>query len=223
MDSCKLYLASAYLPYINKNYLLSLDRHDYSNFNDYSKFNCNRHDYSNFNAENVVTEVQETLDNLPISQNNPCETLDSGILMLEQCLNEQAPIKKLSKAKHILSHKPWITPCLLQSIKTKNKLYRALVRSGFSSQKAHAKYKKYRNKVTHLLEMSKRNYYQSQFLSCRNDSGKMWKLINTLTSSKENVRALQRNYLTLSNQTTQAIHKSCPIYSTPTLSQLDSN
>ena len=46
----------------------------------------------------------------------------SGILILEQCLNEQAPIKKLSKAKQKLSHKPWITPCLLKSIKTKNRL-----------------------------------------------------------------------------------------------------
>ena len=55
---------------------------------------CNGHDYSNFNAENFVTEVQEALDNLPINQSNPCETLDSGILILEQCLNEQAPIKK---------------------------------------------------------------------------------------------------------------------------------
>jgi len=44
--------------------------------------------------------------------------------------------------------------------------------------------KKYRNKVTYLLEINKRNYYLSQFLSCRNDSGKMWKLINSLTSSK---------------------------------------
>ena len=39
------------------------------------------------------------LDNLRINQSNPCETLDSGILMLGQRLNEQAPIKKLSKAK----------------------------------------------------------------------------------------------------------------------------
>ena len=107
---------------------------------------CNRHDYSNFNAKNFVTEVQEASDNLPINQNNPCETLDSGILMLEQCLNEQATIKKLSKAKQKLSYKPWITPCLLKPIKTKNRLYRALVRSGFRSQKAYAKYKKYRNK-----------------------------------------------------------------------------
>ena len=104
-----------------------------------------------------MTEVQEALDDLPINQSNPCETLDSGILMLEQCLNEQAPINKLSKAKQKLSHKPWITPCLLKSIKTKNGLYRALVRSGFS-QKACAKYKKYTNKVTHLLEINKKIY-----------------------------------------------------------------
>ena len=145
---------------------------------------CNRHDYSNFNAENFVTDVQEASDNLPINQSNPRETLDSGILMLEQCVNEQAPMKKLSKAKQKLSHKPWIAPCLLKSIKTKNRLYRALVRSGFSSQKAYAKYKKYRNKVTHFLEINKKSYYQSQFLSCWNNSGKMWKLINSLISSK---------------------------------------
>ena len=68
--------------------------------------------------------------------------------------------------------------------------------SGFSSQKAYAKYKKYRNKVTHLLEIHKKSYYQSQFLSCRNDSGKMWKLINSLISSKEKSSCPQRNYLT---------------------------
>ena len=66
-----------------------------------------------------------------------------------------------------------------------NRLYRALVRSGFSSQKAYAKYKKYRNEVTHLLEINKKSSYQSQFLSCQNDSGKMWKLINSLIISKE--------------------------------------
>ena len=89
----------------------------------------------------------------------------SGILILEQCLNEQAPIKKLSKAKQKLSHKPWITPCLLRSINTKNRLYRALVRSSFSSQKAYAKHKKYRNKVTHLLEINKKAIISHNSLS----------------------------------------------------------
>ena len=66
----------------------------------------------------------------------------------------------------------------------KTVLYRALVRSRFKNQNVHEKYKKYRNKVTHLLEESKRNYYQSQFLSCENDSKKMWKLINNQLGSK---------------------------------------
>ena len=95
--------------------------------------------------------------------------------------------------------------------------------SGFSSQKAYAKYKKYRNKVTHLLEIHKKSYYQSQFLSCRNDSGKMWKLINSLISSKEKSSCPPEKLFDPINQTTQAIQKSCPIYSTPSLSQLDSN
>ena len=43
---------------------------------------------------------------------------------------------------------------------------------------------KIRNKVTHQLEISKRKYYQSQFLGCGNDSAKVWKLINTLTKSQ---------------------------------------
>jgi len=65
------------------------------------------------------------------------------------------------------------------------RLYRALVRSGFSSQKACAKYQMYGNKLTLLLEINKRNYCQSQCLSFRKDSAKMWKLINSINSSKE--------------------------------------
>jgi len=90
-----------------------------------------------------------------------------GILLLKQYLREQALVKLLTKSKKRLAHKPWITTGLLASIKTKNSLYRALVQSRFKNQNAQEKYK---NKVTHLLEESKRNYYQSQFLSCETDS-----------------------------------------------------
>jgi len=135
-----------------------------------------KHDYSKFDSETFVTKVQETSNQLQIDQNKPSEALDLGIL----CLKEQAPPKQQTKSKKRLAHKPWITTGLLRSIKTKNNLYRALVCSRFKNQNAHEKYKKYRNKVTHLLEESKRNYYQSQILSCGNVSKKMWNLINNL-------------------------------------------
>jgi len=184
---------------------------------------CNRHDYSKFNAENFLTEVQEALDNLPINQSNPCETLDSGILILEQCLNEQAPIKKLSKAKQKLSHKPWITPCFLKSINTKNRLYRALVRSGFSSQKAYAKYKSTGIKLLIYWKSTKKAIISHNSCLVEMILGKCRSSLIPLLFLKKKVRAPQRSYLTLSNQTTQAIQKSCPIFSTPTLSQLDSS
>ena len=41
-------------------------------------------------------------------------------------------------------------------------------------------YKRYRNQLTHLLVLSKTEYYQCQFLIARSDSAKTWKLINTL-------------------------------------------
>ena len=41
-----------------------------------------------------------------------------------------------------------------------------------------------RNKVNHQLEISKRKYYQSQFLEFGNVSAKIWKRINTLTNSQ---------------------------------------
>ena len=148
---------------------------------------------------------------------------DSGILILEQCLNEQAPIKKLSKAEQKLSHKPWITPCLHKTINTKNRLYRALVRSGFSSKNAYAKYKKYRNKVTHLLESTNKAIISHNSCLVEMILGKCGSSLIPLLILKKEVCYPQRNYLTLSNQTTQAIQKSCPIYSTLTLSQLDSN
>ena len=166
---------------------------------------CNWHDYSSLNAENFVTEVQEAIDNLPINQSNPCETLDSGFVMLEQCLNEQAPIKKLPNAKQKLSHKLWITPCLLKSIKTKNRLHRALVRSGFSSQKANAKYKSTGIKLLIYWKSTKETIISHNFCLVEMILGKCGSSLIPLLVPKKKVRALQRNYLTLSNQTT--VHK----------------
>ena len=143
-----------------------------------------KHDYSKFDPETFVTKVQETLNQLQIDQNKPSEALDLGISCLNGYLKEQAPVNHLTKSKKRLANKPWITTGLFRSTKTKNNFYRALVRSRLKNQNAHEKYKKYRNKVTHLLEESKRNYYQSQILSCGNDSKKMWNLINNLLGSK---------------------------------------
>ena len=47
-----------------------------------------------------------------------------------------------------------------------------------------AKYKFHRNKITHLKESLKQNYYRSKFENCRNDVKKTWKVINEIISTK---------------------------------------
>jgi len=100
----------------------------------------------NLTQKLFLTKVQETLNQLQIDQNKPSEALDLGILCLNRYLKEQAPVKQLTKSKKRLAHKPWKTTGLLRSIKTKNNLYRALVRSRFKNQNAHEKSKKHRKK-----------------------------------------------------------------------------
>ena len=78
----------------------------------------------------------------------------------------------MSRTQRRLAQKPWITSDLYKLIKTKNKLYRALVRCKFDDKQEYKRYKKMGNKVNHQLEISKRKYYQSQFLECGNDSEK---------------------------------------------------
>ena len=95
-------------------------------------------------------------------------------------MQKHTPLQPLSRKRRKLLNKPWITQALYKSIKEKNKIYRSLQKNGFENKVKFAYYKRYRNQLTHLLVLSKKEYYQSQFLIARNDSAKTGKLINTL-------------------------------------------
>ena len=90
---------------------------------------------------------------------------------LNKLTNKHAPFKKLSKRKCRQFAKPWITKGLLTSIRKKNKLYLA----GQQDE-----YKCYRNKLTTLIRLSKRNYYHHYFETNVNNMKQTWKGINSL-------------------------------------------
>ena len=64
------------------------------------------------------------------------------------------PIKQISRRQLKRFSKPWITQGIRASIKTKNKLFA----SGDQT-----KYKFYRNKINHLIRISKRGYFHDYF------------------------------------------------------------
>jgi hypothetical protein len=73
--------------------------------------------------------------------------------------------------------KPWITPTLVQKIKTKNSLYKKLCQSPLNS-KLHKNYAYARNRLTKELREAKLSYYRTKFNSF-NSSQDMWKFLKT--------------------------------------------
>ena len=64
-----------------------------------------------------------------------------------------------------------------------------------------AKYKFHRNKITHLKESLKQNYYRSKFENCRNDDKKPGKLLMKLFLQKQRSKIGAETYNTdLANQ-----------------------
>ena len=94
-------------------------------------------------------------------------------------LNKHAPIKILSKRRIKQLSKPWITKGIRAAIKTKNQLFY----NGDNS-----KYKIYRNMLTNLIRISKKNYYLSYFSENFNNMRKTWEGINNLLNRKRNKR-----------------------------------
>ena len=81
-----------------------------------------------------------------------------------------------------MKSKPWITTALRVSINIKNKLFKKYITT--KSTYYHTKFKLYRNKLNHLLKVSKNNYYNNYFYVNMSDSKKVWKGIRQLVNFK---------------------------------------
>ena len=95
------------------------------------------HDFSNFNTEEFMDEIKETLNGMIINSSNPAAALDDAIGAIKKVLNDHAPFKKVSRTQRRLAQTPWITSDLYKLIKTKKKLYRALIRCKFGNEQEH--------------------------------------------------------------------------------------
>lgn len=92
--------------------------------------------------------------------------------------NIHCPIKESKVSKRKMPRKPWITPGLIKSINTKDKLYKKY--RSKPSYDTNIKYTKYRNILNNLLRISKRNYITAELDANRNNMKKTWQTLNNL-------------------------------------------
>jgi len=95
-------------------------------------------------------------------------------------LNSFAPEKtKLIHYKNCL-HQAWMTPALLKSSKTKDKLFKHCLSKPRNSP-SYIKFVQYRNTYNRLKKAMKNKYYTDLLNVYKYDSRKTWSLLNTLT------------------------------------------
>ena len=91
--------------------------------------------------------------------------------------NHYFPLKKMSRRQHKISKNSWIIQDILTSIKNKNKLYAKYLKN--KSLEVLSKYKKYRNKLTHVKETAKHSCFKYLFQNAKKATD-TWKHINEL-------------------------------------------
>ena len=95
---------------------------------------------------------------------------------------------KTIKGKALNSfRKPWLTKSLLGSINKTNKLYKQYLHH--RSNEKLLKYKTYKNKLTNLLRVAKRLYFENQIEINKTNIKQTWRILNNANRPKRKTRS----------------------------------
>ena len=96
------------------------------------------------------------------------------------------------------SIKPWVTKGILKSIKRKNLLYKSYIKSPNITNKK--KFATYRNKLNHLLRLSKKHYIEKKIKESENNMKETWKIINSLLNKSKDNNTKDTDYNIIANK-----------------------
>ena len=124
-----------------------------------------RRNYSNVNKESLYSDAISMLKNFYTQcLNLPNLDVHKQFKELEtqfkQVIDKNVPLQKLSRKKEKRYSNPWINKDIQMSIKRKNNLYKRLCKNNFKNQNLLQNYKIQRNKLAHIIEASKQDYYK---------------------------------------------------------------
>ena len=110
------------------------------------------------------------------------------------------PKRNATRKEKKLKLKPWLTPALLKSIQTKNKMFKRLHKNS-DKLVLTEKYKAYQNALNQLLRLAKGNYYQSVLNEHKGNSQKVWQVANELAFTKNRTKLLPSKLVTSNGHT----------------------
>ena len=131
---------------------------------------------------------------------------DTFYSKISEVIDIHIPLKQLSKKESKLKTKSWITSAIRTSIKIKNNLYKRFLKT--KSSYYQTKFKVYRNKLNHLIKISKRMYYNDYFSIHLNNGKRIWKgikqIIGSIPQERQPINKILLNDVELTGQTSIA-------------------
>ena len=143
-----------------------------------------KHDIKNLDNNKFVEDLQTEMNLIYIKNfENVNDLTDYFLSVYTKTVEKHAPSKKITSKEYKLKHKPWITPEILKSIRIKNKLFKRYIR--LKTQSSREIYKRFRNKLTHTLDISKKAYFSKQFSCSKRDPKTLWKNVEKIIRFKK--------------------------------------
>ena len=163
-----------------------------------------RRDYSKLDEQALINDIQSIDWSLLFNCNSdPSCMFDTFYSKISEIIDIHIPLKQLSKKESKLKTKPWITSAIRTSIKIKNNLYKKFLKT--KSSYYQTKFKVYRNKLNHLIKISKRIYYNDYFSIHLNNGKRIWKgikqIIRSPSQERQAINKILLNDIELTDQT----------------------
>ena len=144
-------------------------------------------DTTNFNVENFLIDLEDKLSDFEkkflLQTAHDLFQKFLNITSIKESFPKHAPLKKASRKQQKFREKPWITRGILISINHTNKLYQQSLKGDTHTKKT---YKVYRNKLTHITELSEKLYYNELITKSKHNCALIWKSINNITLRTKN-------------------------------------
>ena len=104
---------------------------------------------------------------------------------LTKSMNKHMPLKNKKVQKKITPNEPWITKGIEKCINKQKQLYKKSIKKG-ATDTDQKKYKEYRKLLQKLKRKTKMGYYQQKCKEYRNETKKLWSVINNIIGKRRN-------------------------------------
>ena len=144
--------------------------------------------FKKFSKQNFKCDIENIPWSEIITNNANVETSTSTFInKIENVLDKHAPYKEFTKKQVSNLSKPWVTKDIAKDIIIKNKIHRRFLKCTNTTKKNELfmKFKQYRNKISNLLKVSKKEYYISFFNRNLYDLKNTWKGIKEIINLKD--------------------------------------